>query len=126
MSTPAIQPIRPNYRLRILSDEQLVQFKSATLEILEDIGFHCPSQRALGIYAEHGANVDFESQIVKLPPDLVIETLSHAPRYYTLGARLPEFDLNLDGTAMYCATDGCGTEKAYLTQERCGHDGTHK
>lgn len=110
MATPAIQPVRPNYRLRILSDEQLAQFKSATLEILEDIGFHCPSQRALEIYAEHDADVDFESQIVKLPPDLVIETLSHAPRYYTLGARLEDFDLNLDGTAMYCATDGCGTE----------------
>ena len=110
MATPAIQPIRPSYRLRILSDEQLAQFKSATLEILEDIGFHCPSKKALDIYAEHGADVDFESQIVKLSPDLVVKSLSNAPRYYTLGARQQDFDLNLDGTAMYCATDGCGTE----------------
>jgi trimethylamine--corrinoid protein Co-methyltransferase len=119
MTTPAIQPIRPNYRLRILSDEQLDQFKSATLEILEDVGFHCPSKRALGIYAEHGADVDFENQIVKLPPELVIETLSHAPRYYTLGARSEDFDLKLDGTAMYCATDGSGTETIdFITGKR--------
>jgi len=54
--------------------------------------------------------VDFESQIVKLPPDVVMEAMSHAPRYYTMGARSPAHDLNLDGTAMYCATDGTGTE----------------
>ncbi|MFN2190606.1 MAG: trimethylamine methyltransferase family protein [Candidatus Promineifilaceae bacterium] len=110
MSTPALQPIKPDYHLRILSDEQLDQFKTATLEILEDIGFHCPSRKALEIYAQHGAVVDFETQIVKLPPSVVIEYMSCAPRYYTLGARLPEFDLILDGTTMYCATDGCGTE----------------
>lgn len=110
MSTPALQPITPSYQLRILNDEQLDQFKTATLEILEDIGFHCPSEKALAIYAEHGAMVDFEDQLVKLPIDLVIEAMSHAPRYYTLGARKAEFDLNLDGKSMYCATDGCGTE----------------
>lgn len=110
MSTTPLQPITPSYHLRILDDEQLVQFKMATLELLEEIGFHCPSQKALAIYAEHGSDVDFDSQIVKLPPDLVEEAMSHAPRFYTLGARSADFDLKFDGTAMYCATDGCGTE----------------
>jgi trimethylamine--corrinoid protein Co-methyltransferase len=110
MSTPALQPIIPSYRLRILSDAQLAQLKSATLEILADIGFHCPSPKALSIYAEHGAEVDFTRQIVRLSPDLVVEAMSHAPRHYTLGARSEAFDLKLDGTKMYCATDGCGTE----------------
>ena len=108
--TPKLQPIVPAYHLRILSDEQLEQFKSATLTILEEVGIHCPSEKALNIYAEHGAKVDFERQIVKIPSDVVLEAMSHAPRYYTMGARLPEFDLKLDGTAMYCATDGTGTE----------------
>ncbi|MFQ6059256.1 MAG: trimethylamine methyltransferase family protein, partial [Anaerolineae bacterium] len=85
-------------------------FRSATLTILEEVGIHCPSEKALNIYAEHGAQVDFDRQIVKLPPDVVLEAMSHAPRYYTMGARLPAFDLKLDGTAMYCATDGSGTE----------------
>ena len=108
--TPKLQPIVPKYHLRILSDEQLEQFKSATLTVLEEVGIHCPSEKALNIYAEHGAQVDFERQIVKIPSDVVLEAMSHAPRYYTMGARLPEFDLKLDGTAMYCATDGTGTE----------------
>jgi trimethylamine--corrinoid protein Co-methyltransferase len=108
--TPEMQPISPAYRLRILSDEQLEHFRSATLEILEEVGILCPSEKALTIYAEHGAQVDFESLTVKLPPAVVLEALSHAPRFYTMGARKPAFDLKLDGTAMYCATDGCGTE----------------
>ncbi|NIO71287.1 MAG: hypothetical protein GTN71_20200 [Anaerolineae bacterium] len=117
--TPQLQPIAPTYHLRILSDEQLDQLKSATLEILEETGIHCPSEKALNIYAEHGAQVDVESQIVKLPPKVVLEAMSHAPRFYTMGARSPAHDLKLDGTAMYCATDGTGTETIdFVTRQR--------
>jgi trimethylamine--corrinoid protein Co-methyltransferase len=108
--TPELQPIVPSYRLRILTDGQLAQFKSATLEILHEVGVHCPSEKALAIYAEHGAAVDLEARTVKLPPDVVLEAMSHAPRFYTMGARSKFFDLKLDGTALYCATDGCGVE----------------
>jgi trimethylamine--corrinoid protein Co-methyltransferase len=106
--TPVLQPIVPAYHLRILSDDQLTDFKSATLEILAEVGIHCPSERALGIYAEHGAQVDAKTRVVRLLPEVVLEALSHAPRYYTMGARSPAFDLDLDGTAMYVATDGSG------------------
>ncbi|MGD2179049.1 MAG: trimethylamine methyltransferase family protein, partial [Anaerolineae bacterium] len=119
--TPDLQPIRPSYRIQMLSDEQLAQFKSATLTILEEVGIHCPSDKALGIYAEHGAAVDFERQIVKLPPDAVLDAMSQAPRTYTMGARLPAFDLELDGRATFCATDGCGTETIdFATRQRRG------
>ena len=108
--TPPLEPVVPAYQVRILTDAQLDRLKSATLELLQDAGMHCPSEKALAIFAEHGAEVDFETQIVKLTPDVVLEALSHAPRYYTMGARSEEFDLVLDGTTYYCATDGCGTK----------------
>jgi trimethylamine--corrinoid protein Co-methyltransferase len=108
--TPQLQPIVPSYHVSILSDEQLERLRSATLEILGEAGIHCPSNKALNIYAEHGAQVNFESQIVKLPPAVVLNAMSHAPRFYTMGARSAAHDLKLDGTAMYCATDGCGVE----------------
>jgi trimethylamine--corrinoid protein Co-methyltransferase len=117
--TPKLQPIVPAYHLRILSDEQLEQFQSATLEILEDVGIHCPSEKAQQIYAAAGARVDFENQIVQLPPDVVLQAMAQAPRFYTMGARSPDFDLRLDGSAMYCATDGCGTETVdFQTRQR--------
>jgi trimethylamine--corrinoid protein Co-methyltransferase len=96
--------------LRILSDVQLADMQSATLELLEEVGIHVPSERAREIYAAHGGLVDLLTQIVKLPPNVVLEAMSHAPRYYTMGARSEAFDLVLDGTAMYVATDGSGTE----------------
>jgi trimethylamine--corrinoid protein Co-methyltransferase len=117
--TPPLQPISPAYRLRILSDEQLGQLQAGTLELLAEVGVHCPSRKALAIYAEHGAQVDFEGQIVKLRPNLVLDALSHAPRFYTMGARSPAHDLKLDGTALFCATDGCGVETIdFETRER--------
>jgi len=118
-TTPSLQPITPAYHLRILSDSQLEQMKSGTLEILKETGVHCPSEKALRIFAEHDANVNFETQIVKIPPHVVLENMSHAPRFYTMGARLPEFDLKLDGKSTYLATDGCGVETIdFITRQR--------
>jgi trimethylamine---corrinoid protein Co-methyltransferase len=117
--TPALQPIIPSYHVRILEDAQLDQLQSATLEILEQVGIHCPSEKALHIYAEHGAIVDFSRQVVRLPHQIVVEAMSHAPRFYTMGARQPSFDLKLDGKALYCATDGCGVETIdFITRQR--------
>lgn len=117
--TPELKPVVPSYHVEILSDEQLERLKGATLEILEETGIHCPSPKALSIYEEHGAEVDRETETVKLPPDVVLDAMSHAPRFYTMGARVPAFDLNLDGSSLYCATDGCGVETIdFETRER--------
>ena len=106
--TPALQPIRPSRRLRLLGDDQLAGLRAASLEILDEVGFHCPSEVALGIFTDHGARIDREARVVRLPPDLVLEAMSRAPRFYTMGARSAAHDIVLDGTAMYVATDGCG------------------
>lgn len=84
--TPALQPIVPAYHLQILSDSQLRDMKSAALHILAETGVHCPSKRARAIFAEHGAVVDFESRVVKIPSEIVLENMSHAQRFYTMGA----------------------------------------
>jgi trimethylamine--corrinoid protein Co-methyltransferase len=104
--TPNLQPIVPSYHLRILTDEQLKRFQSATLEILEEVGIYCPSEKALKIYAENEAIVDFNTRVVKFPPRVVLDAMSHAPRHYTMGARNTEYDLILDGHHFYCSTDG--------------------
>jgi trimethylamine--corrinoid protein Co-methyltransferase len=116
--TPQIEPIIPAYHIRILSDEQLEKFKSNTFKILEETGFCCPSERALKIYAEHGGAVDFDTQVVKLSPDVILEALSHAPRYYTLGGRTEAFDLDLSKGFTYVGTDATGTKTIdYVTRK---------
>ena len=106
---PNIMPICPAFELTVLSDEQLAEIKSATLHILEHVGVHFPSPRALQVWAENGAQVDMDSQIVCIPPDLVLEAMGRAPRSYTLSGRTQGTDLFLDGRSSFFSTDGCGT-----------------
>ena len=108
--TPQLKPIIPNRHQELLSEDQLEDIQAATLAILAEVGIYCPSERALIIYAEHGGQADFETQIVKLPSSVVMEAMSNAPRFYTMGSRSPDHDLVLDGTATYVATDGTGVE----------------
>jgi trimethylamine--corrinoid protein Co-methyltransferase len=103
-----ITPIRPSFGVQVLSAEQVKEIKSATLYLLEHVGVQFPSQRALQVFADHGALVDPERQIVRLSPHLVTEAMSHAPRTYTLSGRAEGTELLLDGTQSYFTTDGCG------------------
>jgi trimethylamine--corrinoid protein Co-methyltransferase len=105
-----LMPIRPRLRLEVLTAEELAAVKSATLDILEHVGVRFPSERALRVFADHGARVDVDSQVVKLSPDLVMGAMSRAPRTYTLAGRAEGTDLHLDGTRSYFGTDGCGVE----------------
>ena len=116
---PPIEPIRTNFKFQFLRDEQLDQFQEATLRILEDVGVQFPSEKALAIFADHGAAIDHESQIVRLPRDLVFKAMESVPRYFHLGARDPEFDLHLEDGVTYFTTDGCGVETIdFKTRER--------
>lgn len=101
-----ITPIVPKNRWLILEDEELDLLVQATLEILESVGVHFPSPRALEILAEHGAKVDFESQIVCLPPDLVESALPNAPRTFNLGGRGPEYGFHLREGYSFYGTSG--------------------
>jgi trimethylamine--corrinoid protein Co-methyltransferase len=107
---PPLEPIRSPYRVRFLADDQLDQLQAATLEILEEVGVKFPSAVALEILADHGAMVDAASQVVRFPQDLVRRALSTAPRYFTMGARVPEYDLHLADGVTWFTTDGCGIE----------------
>jgi trimethylamine--corrinoid protein Co-methyltransferase len=107
---PEIMPIRPKLRFEVLSPDELKAVREASFAILEDIGIQFPSPRALAIFADRGADVDMESQIVKMSPDFVLKAVSHAPRTYTLTGRAEGTDLVLDGTSSYFCTDGCGVE----------------
>jgi trimethylamine--corrinoid protein Co-methyltransferase len=105
---PPIEPIKTPYRLRFLDDEQLDNLQEATLNILEKVGIHFPSEKALSIFADHGAIVDHETQVVKISPEMVFKSISTVPRYPILGARNPEFDLHLQEGVTFFTNDGCG------------------
>ena len=106
--TPDIFSISSHNKIDVLSESELETIKNGTLELLSDVGIYFPSEKALTIFADHGADVDWGSKIVKMSPDLVKKAMSTAPRSFVLGGREERFDLTLDGKVSYLTTDGCG------------------
>lgn len=100
----------PKLSLEILSPEEIKRIHTASLDVIETSGIRFPSKRALDIWESHGAQVDRETSIVKVPGQIIEEALKHAPAKYDLAARVPEQDLPLDGNHVFVGTDGCGVE----------------
>ncbi len=116
-SYPPLEPLRPAYRIQYLTDEQLDQLKEATLEILENVGVKFPSEKALAVLDGHGAHVDKATQIVKFPRSLVLKAMQTVPRYFVMGARIPEYHLHLQDGVTYFTTDGCGVQVVDLDSQ---------
>ena len=105
-----ITPIQPKITLDVLSNNELDAIQTATLHLLENVGVRFPSERALRIFAEHGALIDEDTQIVRIPSDLVADAINRAPRSYELAGRANGTNLLLDGGLSYFGTDGVGVE----------------
>jgi trimethylamine--corrinoid protein Co-methyltransferase len=105
-----IEPIRSAYRLQFALDDQLELLQESTLKILAEVGVRFPLEKALRIFSDHGAHVDWETQVVKLPPDLVERAMETVPRFFKLGGREPGLDLQLQDGVSFWTTDGCGFE----------------
>jgi len=106
--TPDLVPFPLRFENALLTTEQLHTLKEGTLRLLAEVGVHVPSHRALEIFAEHGASVNWDKEVVRIPPDLVQKAMSTAPRSFVLAGREERFDLLLDGTCSYLTTDGTG------------------
>ena len=106
--TPNIIPFSSPFKGELLSQSQLKRLKSGTLYLLEEVGIHFPSRRALEIFADNGARVDMQKQIVRIPPELVEKAMLTAPRSFVLGGREKRFDLRLDGSCSYLCLSGTG------------------
>ena len=106
--TPDIIPFTSPLKTGVLTEVELETLKEKTIYLLDEVGVHFPSSKALKIFADHGARVDMASEIVRIPPDLVKRALTTAPRSFVLGGREERFDLFLDGSCSYLSTDGTG------------------
>ncbi len=100
----------PKLSLEILTSEDIISLHTATLDIIESTGVRFPSKRALDIWEAHGAQVDRNTSIVKVPGQIIEDALKLAPPKYDLAARNPDQDLSLDGNHVFLGTDGCGVE----------------
>jgi len=105
-----IEPWRPGDVPRRHDDDFLDRIVDAALRVLARTGVRVLSDDAFAVFAQHGAVVDRERRIVRLPEDVVRGALASAPRTFTLGSRDGSCDLDLASGATFMTCDGCGTE----------------
>ena len=102
----SIQPVKTKVAISILEDEEVRKINQAAFSILEDVGISFPSEKALRIFADGGADVDFDKKMVRIPSPLVTAFLKKAPRRFSLAGRRPELDLRIgegQGTYFFCS-----------------------
>ncbi|MEE9399096.1 MAG: trimethylamine methyltransferase family protein, partial [Dehalococcoidales bacterium] len=85
---------RPQFR--ILTDKQLEELHSATLQILERVGIAFGCQEAIDILGQAGADVSNPDR-VKIPSHLVEQALRTAPKSITIYSRDGEPAMVLNG-----------------------------
>lgn len=95
--------VKPPF-FQVLSGEEVESIHETSLRILREIGLKFIDEMALRILDEAGAEVDFNTKIVKMPPRLVEEMVRKAPKRFTLHALNPKKDLNIDGDHTYFGT----------------------
>ncbi len=79
----------------LLSQEQVEQVHEASLEILERVGMLVRNERAREIFAAHGAQVEEQTQIVRIPRQVVERYRVLFPPKFTFRARDPRYDRTL-------------------------------
>jgi trimethylamine--corrinoid protein Co-methyltransferase len=106
-------------QVQILSREEQQIIHNESIRILEEVGALFHSKKALNILEKNGASVDQESNIAKIPTEMVNEALKTAPRSFTCGARVENKEFALPSTFTGYVLDNGGIfTRDFQTGER--------
>ena len=97
-------------RLELLTHDELIDIHLATLEVLEHAGVWIEGEEALETFAQHGADVDCTSKVVRIPGHLVEEALRSAPSTLVLCGRNPKNDIVLEANRVGFTNFGEGIQ----------------
>jgi len=73
--------------LKVLTDEQIQKLHVASLEILETVGVDLPHEKALELFRESGAEVDWENKNVRIPESVVSHALDVCGKQFAIYGR---------------------------------------
>jgi len=93
-------------RYRPLTEGEIKTIHETSARLLADPGIRVNNRQALEIFAAGGAEVDFATQIVRIPRSLLEEAIARAPSRVVLCGRDEEHDLILEGARTYLGTGG--------------------
>ena len=96
-------------RFEVLSQDEVERIHAASMEILAEVGIKVNYKKARDIFREAGANVDEETQAVKLPEKLVRWAVDQAPKQFSLFGIDAEFRLDIGPDQAEPVFAGLGT-----------------
>ena len=83
--------------VEVLSDDQIEAIHDASMRLLESTGMRVLHPPARKLFADAGAMVDHDSQMVRFDREMIGEHIAKAPDRFTLRARNPIKDLVVGG-----------------------------
>ena len=99
----------PRLKLEILTQEEMEKIHQESLRILTENGLKYLDREGLEILADVGAKVDFDSQMARLPADLVEDSLRKTPSSFNLYDRNGELAMVMEGYNTYYGGGGFAT-----------------
>ncbi|UCH39087.1 MAG: trimethylamine methyltransferase family protein [Gammaproteobacteria bacterium] len=98
------QLFNPYEPIAALDETALDQIHDASMRILEDIGLEILNEKALGLYQQDGARVDWDKQRVYLDREAVMARIATVPAEFTMHAPNPERNRVVGGNAINFTT----------------------
>lgn len=95
-----------------LSAKEIEAIHNASLRVLEQAGYLIEHDRALELLADAGCKVDFQKKIVKVPSDILMDTIKRAPARIRLCGRDPKHDIVIEPNRVFFDGGG-GSIKIY-------------
>ena len=88
-------------QLKFLKQDEIEEIHQRALDILQQVGCFMDHEEALAIFDKHGAVVDHSTRVVKIPRNLVEESLRLSPSSVLLAARDSKRDIHAEGDRVY-------------------------
>jgi len=96
------------YGYHIFTGSDLDALHESTLQLMEEYGVQIHGKRALDILAEAGCEVDYETDRVRFPRNLVNDCIESCPEAFTLCGRDPKNDTLVGGKHVAFKNFGTG------------------
>ena len=89
-----------------LSKKDIEAIHNASMQVLERSGFLVDNNRALQMFHDHGAEVDFVKKVVRVNEDWVMQVLKKAPARIVLYGREAEHTIVVEANRVFFGTGG--------------------
>jgi len=93
----------------LLSEDEKHRIHAKSLKILAQVGVKITSDAPLRLLEAHGARVDWDARLARIPETLVHRALETIPKRLTLGARNPRYAFDMPAPLSAYSLDGTGT-----------------